>query len=157
MTLDKFEAFVARPRQGSTLRWVTIEPPPHAEDSTLHSLDELNARATEFVRKLVAAKQHGVDAIIVSRPFDDKVGLMRPNGMPAELLLPWRTTAAMLGGTKYLGSVQLPNGSENRNFLRPDGRVVMVIWSAEPTQETLFLGNDVRTDRYLGRRDAACP
>ena len=32
---------------------------------------------------------------------------MRANGMPAELLLPWRTTAAMLGGAEYLGQMQL--------------------------------------------------
>jgi hypothetical protein len=144
LTLDKFEEFVSRPRADSTQRWIAIEPPPHPDDSIPSSLEQLNARATEFVRKLVAAKEHGVDAIVISRPFDDKNGLMRANGMPAELLLPWRTTAAMLGGAKYIGSVQLPGGSENRNFLRPDGRVVMVVWSPEPKQETLFLGNDAK-------------
>lgn len=143
LSLAKFEAFVSRPRTSSTRRWITIEPPAHVEGSPLNNkLDQLNARATDFVRKLVAAKQHGVDAIIVSKPFDDRVGLMRANGMPAELLLPWRTTAAMLSGAKYLGSVQLPGGSENRNFLRPDGRVVMVVWNSARQQESLFLGND---------------
>ena len=39
---------------------------------------------------------------------------MRADGMPAELLLPWRTTAAMLGGAQYIGQMQLPGGSENR-------------------------------------------
>ncbi len=144
LTLEKFEAFVSRPRRGSTLRWITIEPPPHPDDSAPGDREQLNARATEFVRKLVAAKQHGVDAIFISRPFDDTNGLMRANGMPAELLLPWRTAAAMLGGAKFLGSVQLPNGSENRSFLRPDGRVVMVVWNREPTEETLFLGYEAQ-------------
>jgi hypothetical protein len=143
LTLEKFEAFVSRPRQGSTLRWITIEPPPRPDEPPPDAQEELNSRATDFVRKLVAAKEHGIDAIMISRPFDDKNGLMRSNGMPAELLLPWRTTATMLGGAKYLGSIQLPGGSENRNFLRPDGRVVMVVWNAEPNQEELFLGNDV--------------
>jgi hypothetical protein len=92
----------------------------------------------------VAAKEHGADAVIVSRPFNDKNGLMRHNGMPAELLLPWRTSAAMLSGAQYLGKVQLPNGSENRNFLRPDGQVVMVVWNELPTQEVLYLGHEVR-------------
>jgi hypothetical protein len=144
LSLDKFEALVSGPRSKSVRRWITIEPPPHPEDTAQAGSEDLNARATEFVRKLVAAKQHGVDAIFISRPFDDKNGVMRANGMPAELLLPWRTTAAMLGGTKYLGSIQLPGGSENRNFLRPDGHVVMVVWSAKPTLETLFLGNDAQ-------------
>lgn len=144
LSLEKFEAFVSRPRTGLAKRWIAVEPPPHVEDSPLDNLEQLNARATEFVRKLVAAKQHGVDAIIISRPFDDKIGLMRANGMPAELLLPWRTTAAMLAGAKYLGAVQLPGGSENRNFVRPDGQVVMVVWNSQPQQETLFLGNDAQ-------------
>jgi len=155
LTLEQFEAFVSRPRRDSMLRWITIEPPPHPDDATPARLEDLNSRATEFVRKLVAAKEHGVDGIFISRPFDDKNGLMRANGMPAELLLPWRTTAAMLGGTKYLGSVQLPGGSENRNFLRPDGQVVMVVWSATPTQETLFLGTDARQIDVWGRCNAA--
>lgn len=144
LSLEKFEAFVSRPRSGTTKRWITVEPPEAIEDSSLDKIEQLNARATEFVRKLVAAKQHGVDAIIVSRPFDDNVGLMRSNGMPAELLLPWRTTAAMLSGAKYLGAVQLPHGSENRNFLRPDGQVVMVVWNSTRQQEELFLGNEAK-------------
>ena len=144
LTLEQFETFVSRPRRDSMLRWMTIVPPPHPDESTPTPLDDLNSRATEFVRKLVAAKEHGINGIFISRPFDDTNGLMRTNGMPAELLLPWRTTAAMLGGTKYLGSIQLPGGSENRNFLRPDGQVVMVAWSAKPTQETLFLGNNAQ-------------
>ncbi|MGD9635334.1 MAG: hypothetical protein AB7G28_01035 [Pirellulales bacterium] len=146
LSLKKFEAFVAQPRRGKIKRWLTIEPPPRHEssDEKIDELAALNARATQFVRKIVAAKEHGIDAILISRPFDDHVGLMRSNGMPAELLLPWRTSAAMLGGSKYIGSVQLPNGSENRNFLRPDGKVVMVVWSGSPEEETLFLGNDVQ-------------
>lgn len=145
LSLKKFETFVSQLRRVKMQRWLTIEPPPRSDDGNENGdeLAALNARATKFVRKIVAAKEHGVDAILISRPFDDHVGLMRSNGMPAELLLPWRTSAAMLGGSKYIGSVQLPNGSENRNFLRPDGKVVMVVWSAKPTEETLFLGNDV--------------
>jgi hypothetical protein len=142
LPLAKFEAFVSRPRSGNTLRWIAIEPPQHLDDASPTGLEELNVRATEFVRRIVAAKEHGVDAIIISRPFDDKNGLMRANGMPAQLLLPWRTTAAMLSGAKFIGSIQLPGGSENRHFLRPDGRVVMVVWNAKRTAEQLFLGNN---------------
>jgi len=146
LSLQKFEAFVAQPKRGRMQRWVAIEPPARADDldGNLDELAALNARATEFVHKIVAAKQHGADAVLISRPFDDRVGLMRANGMPAELLLPWRTSAAMLGGAKYIGSVQLPSGSENRNFLRPDGKVVMVVWNRTPIEETLFLGNEVQ-------------
>lgn len=146
LSLDKFEHFVSPSKQTKVQRWITIEPPPRVEnvDSHVDELTALNARATEFVRKIVAAKEHGIDAIFISRPFDDRVGLMRSDGMPAELLLPWRTTATLLGGAKYIGSIQLPNGSENRNFVRPDGKVVMVVWNENSTEETLFLGNEVQ-------------
>ena len=140
LTLEEFEAFLSKRQAQRLKRWITIEPPPSPADVTLRGLNELNGRATEFVRKLVAAKQYGVDAIFVSHPFDDANGLMHSNGMPAELLLPWRTTAAMLSGAKYLGSIQFPGGSENRNFIRPDGQVVMVVWNDKRTQESLFLG-----------------
>jgi hypothetical protein len=143
LTLEQFEKLVSRPPQTKLKRWVTIEPPPRPDDTALVDAAELNERATEFVRKIVAAKEHGIDGIFVSRPFNDKNGLMRANGMPGELLLPWRTSAAMLSGSTYLGSIQLPAGSENRIFLRPDGKVVMVAWNATPTKEVLFLGHDV--------------
>ncbi len=144
LTLEQFEAFLAKTPQKGLSRWVTIEPPPRPDDPAQLNSAELDARATQFVRKIVAAKENGVGGIFISRPFNDKNGLMRANGMPGELLLPWRTSAAILGGATYLGSIQLPGGSENRNFLRPDGKVVMVAWSKTPTQEVLFLGRDVQ-------------
>jgi len=110
-----------------------------------------HARAGEFVRRLVSAKVRGADAIIVAHPFNDENGLMRANGMPAEMLLPWRTTAAMLGGAEYLGQMQLPGDSANRVFMRRDGQVVMVVWNQEPTREVLYLGNDVRRIDIFGR------
>jgi hypothetical protein len=113
------------------------------------------SRASAFVHRLVSAKLHSADALIVTNPFDDADGLMRADGMPAELLLPWRTTAAMLGGGQYLGQIELPEGSENRVFLRPDGQVVMVAWNAKPTNEVLYLGNNVRQFDLLGRSKPA--
>jgi hypothetical protein len=114
-----------------------------------------DARASELVRRLVSAKVQGVDTIIIPKPFNDENGLMRADGMPAELLLPWRTTAAMLGGTQYLGQMQLPGGSENRIFRRPDGQVVMVVWNHEPVREVMYFGNDVRVVDILGRTKPA--
>jgi hypothetical protein len=101
---------------------------------------------------LISAKVSGADAIIIAKPFNDETGLMHSSkGMPTELLLPWRTTAAMLGGAKYLGQMQLPSGSENRVFLRGDGQVVMVAWNQEPTREVLYLGDHVQQFDLLGR------
>lgn len=115
--------------------------------------NELNrmSRSSAFVHRLVAAKLHGADAIIFAKPFDDENGLMSADGMPKELLLPWRTTAAMLGGAQYLGRLQLPNDSPNEVFLRPDGQVVMVVWNDRPVREALYLGDTVRQYDILGR------
>ena len=141
----KFAELLAKPRNNSALHWVMIEPPAWPNDDlALDEADTLAARSSEFVRRLVAAKVPRCDQIIVSNPFNDEHGLMHANGMPAELLLPWRTTAAMLGGAKYLGQMQLPAGSENRIFHRPDGQVVMVVWNHEPTREVLYLGDNVQ-------------
>jgi hypothetical protein len=148
---NDFAKLLAQPRVNTAERWVSIEPPPPVADNTLSAAEALAARCAELVRRLVAAKVAGVDRIIVADPFDDVNGLVSASGMPAALLLPWRTTATLLGGAEYLGKIQLPSGSENRVFLRPDGQVVMVVWSDKPVHEVLFLGNDIRCVDIWGR------
>jgi hypothetical protein len=151
LTTQKFEDFVAQPVHDGAQHWVTIEPPSRPADISQITPAELDARAAQFVRKIIAAKEHGADGIFISKPFDDRAGLMRANGMPAELLLPWRAAASMLGGTKYLGTIQLPNGSDNRIFIRSDGQAMMVVWNDKPTQETLYLGKEVHVVDLWGR------
>lgn len=126
--------------------WVhtAVDTPKKYEESRL-------ARTVAFVHRMIDAKLLGADAIIVTKPFDDNNGLMGSKGMPAELLLPWRTTATMLGGAKYLGELPLPNESSNKVFVRPDGQVVMVVWSDQPTKERLYLGENVHQYDLLGR------
>jgi hypothetical protein len=151
LSLAKFEAFIVHQAQDQPQRWITIEPPPRPDDPTQDTPAELEIRAADFVRKIVAAKEQGPDGIFISKPFDDRVGLMHANGMPAELLLPWRAAASVLSGAKYLGSIELPNGSDNRIFVRSDGEAVMVVWNARPTQEVLYLGKDVHVIDLWGR------
>lgn len=110
-----------------------------------------DARTKAFVHRIIDAKLCGADNIFVTKPFDDVSGLMRANGMPAELLLPWRTTATLLGGARSLGELPLPNESTNRIFVRPDGQVIMVVWNTLPTREKLYLGENVRQYDVLGR------
>ncbi len=150
----KFNELLAMPRANSAQRWVIVEPPPRASNVAPSNAEAFKARASEFVRRLIAAKVSGANAIIVPKPFNDENGLMRADGMPAELLLPWRTTAAMLGGAQYLGQMQLPSGSENRIFLRGDGQMVMVVWNSQQAQEVLYLGVHVQQIDLLGRSTA---
>ena len=60
------------------------------------------------------------------------------------------TTAQLLAGAKYLGSIQLPEGSRNRIFLRGD-EVVMVVWNDFPVREVLYCGDKVRQIDLWGR------
>lgn len=138
-------AYLDLPHRDEVRRWVLIEPL-----SRQHY--DLETRARDLVEQMLAGKIHGADAIFFPRPFDDDHGLMTDRGEPSELLLPWRTTASLLSAAKYLGSIQLPHGSHNRLFQSPSGDVVMVVWSNEPTQETIYLGDDVRVLDVWGRQ-----
>jgi hypothetical protein len=100
---------------------------------------------------MMAAKINGADAVCLTDPFDDQHGLFDSEGMPGELLLPWRTTAGMLDGCRYIGQIQLPNGSRNRIFSRSD-KTVMVVWNENPTEEVIYLGNDVYQVDVWGRK-----
>ena len=104
----------------------------------------------DLVRRMIAAKIHGAEGIFCSDPFDAECGLMEQDGTPGELLLPWRTTALMLGGAKYLGAVDLPGGSPNAVFARP-GDAVMVIWNPRPQDEPVYLGANIRQVDLWGR------
>jgi hypothetical protein len=147
----KIDELLSMPRTNDAERWILIEPPPTLSDNLQYDEAAQAARASELVQRLLLAKERGADRIFVSNPFNDSNGLMRSNGMPGELLLPWRTTCAMLGGAKYLGQMRLPFGSQNRVFLRPDSKVVMVIWNDRPTREKLFLGSNVQYIDLDGR------
>jgi hypothetical protein len=68
---------------------------------------------------------------------------MERNGSPTELFLPWRTIAASLDGAQPAGSITLPNGSENKLFLRSED-AVLVVSSDKPTDETIALDGKLR-------------
>ncbi|MCI0491966.1 MAG: hypothetical protein L0Z07_03400 [Planctomycetes bacterium] len=147
----KFIALLAKPRDNSALRWVLVEPPRVGRNAADSTTPALEARATEFVRRLVAAKEHGADGIFIARPFNNENGVMRADGTPGELFLAWRAASAMIGGGQYLGQLQLPGGSENRIFVRSDGPVVMVVWNKNPVQESLYLGQQVQQFDIWGK------
>ncbi|QDU91584.1 hypothetical protein Pla175_50140 [Pirellulimonas nuda] len=131
-------------------RWVLIEP--LSEDADLPTeVERHQERVRRFVHQMVTAKMHGARGVFVAKPFSGPRGLMERDGTPGELLLPWRTTARLLGGAEYLGRMQLPGGSENRLFRRKNGQVVMVLWNENPTTETLYLGEAIERFDIWGR------
>ncbi len=111
------------------------------------------ARAENLVKRMVAAKIHGAEAIWCPDPFDPQCGLVHADGTPGELFLPWRTTALQLGGARYAGSLEMPGGSQSRFFARPDGWVA-VVWNDRPAEEKVYLGDAVRQIDLWGASEA---
>jgi hypothetical protein len=147
LTGDELESYLQVPAPPGVARWVLIEPLSRQDY-------DLETRSRDLVEQMLAAKISGADAIFASRPFDPDTGLMTEEGMPGELLLPWRTTASLLSGATYLGSTQLPRHSHNRLLETPDGQVLMVVWSDEPTEEYIQLGQDIRVLDVWGRQQS---
>ena len=121
-------------------RMVSVSPLPAGEYT-------LETRITDFVQSLVLMKTTGVDSIFLTDPKHEQTGILRRDGTPNELYLPWRTTATLLSGSRYLGSITLPNRSRNYCFDLGAGRCVMVVWNDwatadKPVLETLYLGDE---------------
>lgn len=125
-------------------RWVLVEPLPRGDYP-------LSTRATDLVEQMMTAKIHQADAIFLPNPFSTERGLMNDDGTPGELLLPWRTTSLMIGGSQYLGSIRMPQGSHNHIFVRGD-RAVMIVWNEKPVEEILYLGEQVQQYDIWGQR-----
>jgi hypothetical protein len=130
-------------RTAGIRRWVTLEGLP----KDAHSPE---ARAEHLAKQIIAAKLHGAEAVFFADPFDPRRGLMNEDGTVGDLFLPWRTSALVLGGAKCLGSLDLPGGSANHVFARPS-EVVMVLWSQQAVEETVYLGGTVRQLDLWGR------
>jgi len=136
LTHDELETYLGAPAPPQTQRWVIVEPLPRESYS-------LPTRAIDLVQRMMTAKIAGAEAIFAADPFDPQRGLMNPDGSLGELFLAWRTTAMLLSGAKYCGSLRLPGGSPNHVFLRGD-QSTMIVWNETPQTEMLYLGEKVR-------------
>ncbi len=145
LTGEEIATYLALPKRPGVARWAIIEPLQQTHY-------DLETRTRDLVEQILAAKIHGADGIFVAAPFDDQRGLMTEQGTPGELLLPWRTTASLLSGSKYLGKIRLPHLSENHLFESADGEVIMVVWSRQPQEEVLYLGESIRVVDVWGRK-----
>ena len=134
---------------GPVETWVTLPP----LDPDRYGVEQ---RTSDLVRRLVAAKARGAPAIFFGPALADRAGLLSATGKPQELLIAWRTTALALAGTKHLGSMWLPGGSQNEIFAR-DGNAVLVIWNDRPRQEIVYLGPRAMLMDPWGRRSQPEP
>ncbi|MCH8830140.1 MAG: hypothetical protein IID45_11245 [Planctomycetes bacterium] len=125
-------------RASGVPRWVLIRPLSKSKYSA-------EQRGSDLVKRMVAAKAGGAEVIIADDVFDQEHGLLNEDGSPSLVYLPWRTTALVLQGTEYLGSIGMPNGSRNYLFVR-EKEAVFVLWSKEPKTEELYLGERGRVE-----------
>jgi hypothetical protein len=130
-------------QQPGVRRWMVLEPLSREQYTR-------DVRILDLIERMMSAKIHRADGVFVPDPFDAERGLMQEDGTPGDLFLPWRTGALMLGGSEFLGSIQLPQGSQNRIFVRGD-ETVMVLWNDKPQQEVIYMGSNTRQVDLWGR------
>ncbi len=144
LTPTEVSGYLERQPPGPAQRWVLVEPLPRSHY-------QVDARAQDLVEQMMAAKLQGAEGIFVPNPLSTEHGLMNDDGTPGELLMPWRTTALVLGGATHLGSMQLPAGSRNHIFTRGN-EAVMVVWNEKPVEELVYLGDEIQQIDIWGRR-----
>ena len=144
LTDRELASYLAATKQSGVQRWALIEP---------LSKDHypLDVRLNDLLRQVMTCKVHGAEGIFVTEPFSTNHGLLDDNGTPGELFLPWRTAALMLAGANYVGTLQLPGGSQNLVFSR-GGQATMVVWNTQPASEILYLGEEVTQVDPWGRK-----
>ncbi len=147
ISLERMIAWLKKTKISNAPRWVLLKPLPRSE----HGLEE---RGADLVKRMVAARIGGAEAIFASDVFDEEHGLLDGDGSPTPLFLPWRTIALAIRGTEYIGSINMPNGSRNFAFAR-DGSVVFVVWNPVETTEEIFLGHGVKEMDIWGRQEPA--
>jgi hypothetical protein len=125
--------------------WVSIDPLPP-------SRYRLDTRVSDLVQQMIAVRRSPqIAAAFLPAPFDPACGLLEADGTPGELLAPFRTTAVLLSGLRYVGRLELPSGSPNA-VLTDDQRAVVVVWNHRPVEEMVYLGEQVAVVDVWGRR-----
>jgi len=140
--VKRYLASYAGAENGAAL-WVDLRPLNRGEYP-------LPVRVTDLVLRMAAVKAGGAEAGFHPDPFHPECGLFRPDGFPAELLIPWRTALHGLRDRTPRGSVRLPGDSQNLLF--GDGETgMMIVWNPQPGEEVLYLGEAVTTTDVWGR------
>ncbi len=144
LTARELLEHVTTAEETKTDTWVSLDPLPSERYSQLD-------RVRDLTERMIAVKRSGAQAAFVSNPFDPQRGLFGSQQSVGELLIPWTQLVSAIGPAKYIGSIELPNGSYNHSFTSAEGGV-MVIWNDAPTAEQTFLGESVSATDVWGRK-----
>ena len=124
------------PTDSALNTWLMLDP----LDRKKYSLED---RVRDLISRMIAVRRHEVPVTFVSNPFDARYAMLNHDGTPGEMLLPWRTTASVIGSLMDLGSIQLPRRSDNV-LMAGDNRAVLILWNSLPTEEHIFLGTEAK-------------
>ncbi|MGI9471346.1 MAG: COG1470 family protein [Rubripirellula sp.] len=102
-----------------------------------------NTRVRDLVLRMATVRSHRVQAAFVSNPQHPDRGLLRADGRPDDLLLPWRTTSRLIGNLRKVGSLKLRGDAQNSVFVGAERSVVM-LWSEGPSEERVYFGDGVK-------------
>jgi hypothetical protein len=134
LTANELVSYLDAAPKARKSQWVMLRP-------LAASQFDLDTRVRDLLVRMIAAKVGHAGVTFIAKPFDNEEGVMQSDGSPGELLLPWRTGTRVLAGTEYVGTMQLPQGSQNRVFADGD-KAVIALWNDKPTEEVLYLGDE---------------
>ena len=100
-------------------------------------------RIRDMVLRMATARSHRVQAAFVSNPHDPQHGLLRLDGRPAEMLLPWRTTSLLLGNLRAVGVMRLRSQAVNQVYVNSK-RAVVLMWADQATEELAYFGEGAK-------------
>ncbi|TWU31570.1 hypothetical protein Poly41_61270 [Novipirellula artificiosorum] len=125
--------------------WVLLDP----ISKTRYDRDD---RVLDLVLRMATVRKHRVEAAFVSNPHDEDHGLLNHESRPDVLLLPWRTTAQLIGNLRQVGSLRLRCDAPNIVFAAAN-RAVLMVWSNQPQEEILYLGENVQAIDVWGKTE----
>jgi len=123
--------------------WLLIDP----LDAKIY---DRQTHIRDLVLRMATSRKHRVQAAFVTRPHDPQYGLLRPDNRPGEILLPWRTTALLLGNLRAVGAMRLRSQANNEVYINAK-RAVVLMWADELTEELAYFGDGARMVDVWGR------
>jgi hypothetical protein len=142
LTWEEQLSYLRATHDAGCRRWAVLDPLPREHYS-------LETRATDLAMRMIAAKMENADGIFIPDAYSDSTGMLKEDGTVGELFVPWRTVAHLLAGAKPLGSLPLPSNCGTQVFERGD-EIVMAVWSDQPIDVPLSLGDDARQINVWG-------
>jgi hypothetical protein len=126
--------------------WTSIQPLPAGSYSLATRVQDLTSRILASIR----LSNTRSSTAWISDPFSDETGFLTRQGAPREMFLPYRTLADTIRGKEVVGELDLVSGSRNA-LVSSDDASSLIVWSAKPVVEQLYLGESVEAIDLWGR------